>query len=509
MIELQNKVGGQKLYSLFGRFSLFIIISTYFTFVNANSFENFKRTGFETFNSNLDEKDNSFKNFKRTGFEIFNSNLDEKDKLFNSYLDSEWKVYTSEKKFSLYKKAKPNGISPSNYRKARKIGPKVNIFINKSSKKIQKQKNIQSKKEIEFDFFGTYIGFDIPVGIQKSKFYPYNQKGIKNFFNIVSGSEYQLLIDYITRTSIKLDLNDWGKYMLIENISKNIFANQNDAKLFTWFIFNKLGYALRVGLSGKNIIVIYQSDKKIYETSYYKIGEKYFYAIADDRIDKVFTYKQNYPDSQKAFDLSLDKLPNFQKELKTKKLSFNHNSNKYSIDYRYNQNLIDFMSTYPQADPETFFNAPLDIQSYEDIAGGLKKYIDAKHASTALNFVLNFVQKAFKYEVDSKHFGKQKMMFAEETLFYDKSDCEDRAILFSYLVKKLFNINVVGIKYSNHMATALYIPIDGDSIKVHSKKFIIADPTYKNAIIGQSMSKYKRKNVESFIVLKNAKRKNL
>jgi hypothetical protein len=64
-------------------------------------------------------------------------------------------------------------------------------------------------------------------------------------------------------------------------------------------------------------------------------------------------------------------------------------------------------------------------------------------------------------------------MFANETLYFDKSDCEDRAVLFSYLVKELFGIGVVGIKYKDHMATALYVPMDGDSVKAGQRKFVI------------------------------------
>ncbi|MCD6173138.1 MAG: hypothetical protein J7J96_05005, partial [Sulfurimonas sp.] len=221
----------------------------------------------------------------------------------------------------------------------------------------------------------------------------------------------------------------------------------------------------------------------------------------------VFTYKQNYPDSTKAFDLSMDKLPTFKENMKLKTLSFIQYGKEYKISYNYNKNLIDFMSTYPQADYKIFFNAPMDKKTYKDIATELKKHLDTKRMSVALDFVLNFVQKAFKYEVDSKQFGREKMMFAEETLYYDKSDSEDRAILFSYLVKELFNINVVGLKYKNHMATALYIPIDGDSVEIHSKKFILADPTYINAIIGQSIPKYRLEEPEIFMIINNSKRK--
>lgn len=481
MIERHNKVGGQKLYNLFGRFNLLIIISALFTLLSASSFENFRQSNLDTHNINLDEK----------------------EMLFSSYLKSEWEGYVSEGVLSLYEKSKPNEISPARYTKSTNIGPKVNIYIEKSKEvKPLNDENPMQKKEIEFDFFGTKLGFNIPSEVNKANFYPQNQKGINNFFNIISLSEYELLTDYITQVSTQLNLNDWGKYLLIKNISQKIFSNQNNSQLFSWFIFNKLGYAVKVGLSGNRITILYQSDKEIYLTPYYKIDGKNYYAISDyakNSTNKVFTYKQDYPDLTKVFDLSIDKLPTFKENLKLKTLSFSQYGKEYKISYNYNKNLIDFMSTYPQADCKIFFNTPMDKKTYKDIATGLKKYIDTKRMSVALDFVLNFVQKAFKYEVDTKQFGREKMMFADETLYYDKSDSEDRAILFSYLVKELFNINVVGIKYKDHMATALYIPIDGDSVKIHSKKFIVADPTYINAIIGQSIPKYKSKKLEGVV----------
>ena len=74
-------------------------------------------------------------------------------------------------------------------------------------------------------------------------------------------------------------------------------------------------------------------------------------------------------------------------------------------------------------------------------------------------------------------------------------------ILFAYLVKELFKISVVGVKYKDHMATALYIPMQGDSVRVNSRKFIIADPTYINSNIGEGMKKYKNIKPNSFIFL--------
>jgi hypothetical protein len=93
-------------------------------------------------------------------------------------------------------------------------------------------------------------------------------------------------------------------------------------------------------------------------------------------------------------------------------------------------------------------------------------------------------------------------MFAEEALYYNKSDCEDRAVLFAYLVKKLFGISSVGVLYSNYMTTALYIPMKGDSVPVGKRRFVIADPSYINANIGDLMENYRALKVKKIISLK-------
>jgi len=118
-----------------------------------------------------------------------------------------------------------------------------------------------------------------------------------------------------------------------------------------------------------------------------------------------------------------------------------------------------------------------------------------------MNFVLHFVQKSFEYQIDDQQFGREKVMFAQETLYFEKSDCEDRAILFSYLIKELFGVGVIGVKYKDHMTTALNVPMEGDLVRAGSRKFVVADPTYINATIGQSMPQYKSLRPENFIVV--------
>ena len=486
---LHNKVGDQKLFKVFGHFSRLVLLSLLASSLSAASFANFKRT-----------QSTQFKNYK-----------EENDRIFTSYLKSDWQAYYFNESLHTYKEKKPQELFPAKNTVVKKQGPRISIEVEKNENKREVQTldkvkiHLVEKKDIQIDFFGTEIDFNIPEGMEEAKYTSATKEGISACYSNLALSSYEVLLQKIKNISLELNLNDWGKYILVNRMSESIFTNQDESRLLSWFLFNKLGYAVRVGLSNRHIVVMYHSEKVIYATPNYNINRKKFYILssnAKENMQRVFTYKQNYPDANKSLDLSMESLPKFFKNIKEKTLSFRQYGKTYTIKYNYNQNLIDFMSTYPQADYETYFNAPLDATTYKEIALELKKYINAKQASVGLNFVLNFVQTAFIYEVDLRQFGKEKVMFAEETLYYSKSDCEDRAILFSYLVKELFHIGVVGVKYKDHMSTALYIPMQGDGVQVYSKKFIIADPTYVNASIGQSMPKYKKLKPESFIRVK-------
>ena len=485
---LLNKDGEQKWFKLFGHFSLiFLFLSS---IAAAESFQDFKRT-----------QAKSFATYK-----------DKRDAAFNNYLKEQFQEYSAHIGVPLYETPKPKSITPAILKKIKSVGPAINIKLkpmlsldDNETKKSEIPVVALIKEDVNFNFFGTSLGFSVDDSVKRAKFYPHNQEGIANFFNAAATSEYENIVLSISNIQNSMRLNDWGVYLLVMKFSQELLSNPNDANLMSWFIFNKLGYDVKVGLAAREVTLMHYSKKTIYSTPSYSFSGKKFYLFSHyDRgsVGRLYSYEQSYPGATKAFDLSLKELPKFNSSIKNKSLSFKQDGEVFTTTYHYNQNLIDFMATYPQADYETFFNAPIDEISYRTIARDIKKHIDGKKASVAVNFVLNFVQNAFVYERDNQQFSREKVMFAQETLYFDKSDCEDRAILFSYLVKELFGYSVVGVKYRDHMATALYIPLEGDSVKVGRKKYVIADPTYINSNIGQSMPKYRSVRPESFIALR-------
>lgn len=478
----RNRDGEVNLYMRFGRFSS-LLLFTVLT-LHAGSFEDFKKS-----------QNESFQKYK-----------DERDEAFDNYLKEQWKAYKEYSGQTLYEKTKPNILPKTTYVQPPSVGPKVIIDIKTEQKPLIIQKPVPLQKDISFLFYGSKLNFQTPYGLKQARFYPNTQEGIASFFDKAASSEYQAFIADIQATSTQLNLNDWGVYLLVNQLSAKIFEDIDDAKLFSWFVFNKLGYAVKVGLTENNhVVLLTYSKKMIYSTPSYTLDNKKFYALSyynKRGVGNVYTYNQDYPGSVRPLDLALLTLPNFPVAKKSKTLQFNYQGKAIKIAFDYNLNIIDFMASYPQADYDTYFDAPMENETYVQVATALKKYIDGKRASDAMNFVLSFVQHAFVYETDQQQFGREKSMFAEETLYYPGSDCEDRATLYAYLMEKLFHVNVVGVKYADHMTTAIQVPMPGDAFYIEHQRYVIADPTYINATIGQSMPQYRSVIPERFIIVK-------
>jgi hypothetical protein len=480
----QNRDGEVKLFSRFGHFSLFLLVTT--TLLFGGSFEEFKKS-----------QTDSYKKFK-----------DPRDNGFSSYLKSQWDEYQAYITKPLYEKPKPKVITPLPRKKIAKVGPTVVIKVPEIS--VKKEPVIVPKSKIkydvEFDFFGEKIGFWRDGKISSFLFYPRTEAGISSFFTALASSEYEKTLLALKREIDKLALNDWGTYLLVKRYAKEIYKTEDEARIYEWFLLSKLGYDVKIALAGGDVYLLHYVKETVYQTPRYRFKDKYYYLLGSydaKKIKRLYTYKGHYPNANRPLDFSLKHIPNFPQNRFVQERSFKDDGRVYQFSYTQNRNLIAFMLSYPQVSYDIYFNAAMDIQTYGELAKDIKRYIDGKKMAEAMNFVLKFVQKAFIYKRDDMQFGREKVMFSDETLYYDASDCEDRAVLYAQLVKKLFGVMVIGVKYSDHMSTALYIPMQGDSVEYKRRRFVVADPTYINANIGMAIPKYRSVVPDSFIVLKN------
>jgi hypothetical protein len=104
-----------------------------------------------------------------------------------------------------------------------------------------------------------------------------------------------------------------------------------------------------------------------------------------------------------------------------------------------------------------------------------------------------FIQSTIDYATDEEQFGKERYLYAEESLYYPKNDCEDRTIFLSFLVKRYTGLDNIALDFPGHVALAVNLPNAGNGNFIHYKgsRYLICDPTYINAKSGMIPDQYK------------------
>lgn len=116
-----------------------------------------------------------------------------------------------------------------------------------------------------------------------------------------------------------------------------------------------------------------------------------------------------------------------------------------------------------------------------------------------VDYLMRFTRNAFLYEPDEDNFGKEKRLSPEQTLLSDYSDCDDRAALFFYLVKEIYNLPMIALLYPTHITMAVKFdkPV-GKPILYNGSNYYVCEPTPQkdDLKIGEISSHLKNKSFE-------------
>jgi len=326
-----------------------------------------------------------------------------------------------------------------------------------------------------------------------------NEKMVSAFWSGLSLADYDDLITQINDKAKVLQLNDWAYALLVHDISKKIYpASDAGQSLFTWFVLAKAGYQSRIAYNDQKVFLLVPSQQALYAVPYFTFDKVRYYAVRFDgkgqKLGQVYTYDGNYPDAVKALDMQLNNEALVDGNTARRTLSFDFDGKHYVINAVYDNERIRFMETYPQLDLEWYFKGKVSAVASSSLQRQLSDYMKGMDEQKAVNFLLRFVQTSLRYKTDEGQFGKENYLFPEETLYYPYSDCEDRSILFAWLVHSLLGMDVIGLDYPGHVATAVHFKskVDGDAITYNGKRYVVADPTYINASAGMAMPNFKK-----------------
>lgn len=352
---------------------------------------------------------------------------------------------------------------------------------------------------ITVQFFGepVTLSYDSKMGFTQSG--QSTKEFIGAYWEALSRADYQELATQVREHKKRLNLNDWGYCQLLYEVGKSISrGDRNCGNLFAWFMLSKSGYQAKVGYSGSRIALLITSDTPLYGVIFLDLAGSKYYALpleADkEAITSLSTYEGNYPGSDKGVSFRIISPPTVEQVEIDRTYRFDYDGQEHQVPVKLNKGPIDFFRRYPQTSLQVYFAAAPSPETSQSLLGALRPLVVGKTETEAVNILLKFVQTALNYQIDEEQFGREKSLFLEETLFYPYSDCEDRAILFAYLVRNLLRLEVIGLSYPGHVATAVRFSSEvgeGDFVRYDQQQYAVCDPTYVNASWGMAMPQFR------------------
>lgn len=321
-----------------------------------------------------------------------------------------------------------------------------------------------------------------------------NENSIADAYEAMCSVNYEPLLQDCAQIKKDLQLNDWGVFTLLKQIADAYCGTANESIVMQQFLLNEMGYKARMARKSDNkkMMLFVATDCHIYARPYITLnGQEYYNLNGDNEQCQFYMCQKDSPKAKNSVGMRLNDAPNFSGSVASSTHQAKGSMAKVTVDVP--KALMDFYKNYPQCDYSVYFKAPVNRNMEERILSSLAPLVQGKSESEAANILINFVQTAFQYQTDDQQFGYEKPFFVEELFYYPYSDCEDRSILFSYLVKKLLGLDVVLLDYPEHIATAVRFNgnVGGDYLMVGGQKYTVCDPTYIGASIGMTMPRYK------------------
>jgi len=363
-------------------------------------------------------------------------------------------------------------------------------------------KSQQVNQKLSFDFLGNTIS------IQSNPFSglrytaTLSETSIQDFISKLKTRDYQPLINTITSYRDNQHLDDWLFYQVIRKTAEQISPkaeNYFSYTIYKWFLLSGSGYDAILRIDDSKMLFYVQSDEAVYNIPYiYADNKQYVCLNYHDYGNNIDFEKEHFQNvnitidgAKRSFTYKVSHLPDIKSGDYIKKdIGFNYYQQQYHFTIKLNPEIKNIFKNYPTADYSNQFSIPLSKETYNSLIPQLKEVISPMSITNGVDYLMRFTRYSFLFEKDTLVFGREKRLSAEETLLYDQSDCEDRAALFFYLVKEIYNLPMIVLSYPNHVTVAVNFdkPV-GKPIIYNGSPYYVCEstPQKKDLDIGRSI----------------------
>ena len=354
---------------------------------------------------------------------------------------------------------------------------------------------LETEEWVDFVFYGTPMkvrfGKDLVFSLESC-----TPNGVADAWEILSKDDYNNTIcDCLTlRKTHKL--GDWAYLQMLETMAKACLGKNNEAVMLMSYIYCQSGYKMRFASGDNTLYMLFSSKYTIYGKEYFVLDGENFYGYGES-ISRVNVCDVSFP-KESSLSLWISEAMELEERKSEDRILISKRYPDMQITVNSNLNLMDFFNNYPvsmvggnlMTKWAIYANVPLDERIDQTLMPQLKEKISGLSKKDAAERLLNWVQTAFAYEFDDKIWGGDRVFFAEETLYYPYCDCEDRAILFTRLIRNLLGLKCILVYYPGHLASAVCFAeeeVQGDYIMHDGNRYVVCDPTYIGAEIGRTM----------------------
>lgn len=336
--------------------------------------------------------------------------------------------------------------------------------------------------EIIFYSEKVKIEYDNSICI-KYKIKP-NDENVQGFYELMEKTKFNVLQENLDSIKNTLLLNDWLYYILINKTVDEIFKkeSENFRKLFCWYVLNKSGYLATIIYRASYEISVNSNDK-IFETSEFSYKNKRYINLT--QIENIPTSPKEL-NHLKFFPNKTGKLFNFSISLPmlnddsvfSKKVEIIIRGKKEIFEYKLSRNIVEIMKGYPQLKTEEYFKVPPSSLLYNSLFAQLKENIKGMDTTDIVRYLMSYVRLSSVAKDNKEIFGYSKPMIIEESVYYEYGDCDDKSVLFYFLIKELIGVPVIVLRYPKHVNVAVKLgSIYGKPYEYKGLKYSVCEPT--------------------------------
>ena len=319
------------------------------------------------------------------------------------------------------------------------------------------------------------------------------ENAIADAYEAMCKADYKALVDDCRKVKKELNLNDWGIFLFVREASKTLCTDENAAVVMQQFLLNELGYKSKMARRAdrNQMLLFVAADCQVYGHPYFTKDGLNYYNLTSNELCQFYMCQEDSPKAKSKLNMQVNHAPALNAGMVNSVHKNRSGSVAVSVDVP--KSLMEFYGSMPQCDYSVYVNAEVNPSVANKVLSTLAPLVNGKGEAEAANLLINFVQTGFQYATDQEQFGYEKPFFVEELFYYPYCDCEDRSVLYSYLVRNLLKLDVVLLDYPNHIATAVCFNenVSGDFVTVGGKKYVVCDPTYIGASIGKAMPQFK------------------